>query len=83
MANELISSSLKICVLLVISIDLSVGAPLHKLTSGGEKELIIPVILPFIDPDTDFGFYVNIGNQLVICVYEAIIIPGKLFDNSK
>lgn len=80
LANDLISGSIKICVLLAIAIDLSICAPLNKLTFKHEKELIIPVILPFINPDTDFGFYMNLGNQLVICLYGAIIIPGKAIE---
>lgn len=76
MANDLLINSMKICALVFLSINLGACAPIYKLTSTDEKEMVIPVILPFVDPDTELGFYLNMVNQFVICLYGSIIIPG-------
>lgn len=38
-------------------------------------EMTIPVILPFVDPDTKNGFFINLTSQLVTCAFGIIIIP--------
>lgn len=72
MANRLITDSIKICSIMIIAICLAVLAPIQKLIFTNEKEMLIPVILPFIDPDTDHGFYINLLNQSVTGVYGGI-----------
>lgn len=61
---------------MVFSMFLTCCAPLYKIFFTDEYEMIIPVVLPFIDPETKYGFYINLGNQLVSCAYGLIIIPG-------
>ena len=68
MANDLIADSIKINTLVFIALDLACIGPLYKIFVQNEKELILPVILPFIDPDTEHGFYVNFVCQLVTCL---------------
>lgn len=38
--------------------------------------MIIPDLLPFIDAETQRGFYINLANQLVTCLYGVKIISG-------
>lgn len=38
--------------------------------------MIVPVIFPFLDIESDEGFYINIFNQLVICLVGVITIPS-------
>lgn len=76
MAIDLLDGTIKITLLIFLSIEITCCAPLYKIFFTEEKEMIIPVILPFVDPDTQNGFYINLANQLVTCVYGVIIIPG-------
>lgn len=34
------------------------------------------VILPFVDPDTENGFYLNLANQLITASFGAIAVPA-------
>ena len=68
MANDLIVSSIKIISLVFIALFLGCSGALYKLFVKNEKELIVPVILPFIDPDTEQGFYINFGSQFLSCL---------------
>lgn len=77
MAIDLIVSSFKIMNLIFFAMTLSCSGPFYKLILKNEKELIIPVILPFVDPETEHGFYINFCYQIVSCVYGLILIPGS------
>lgn len=76
MAILLATSSFKTNALIVFSMNLICSAPLYKLFFTDENEMVIPVILPFIDPETPNGFYINLANQLFICAYGVITIPA-------
>lgn len=76
MAIYLLSGSIKISLLMLFSVSLCVFPPLYKKNFTDDNEMIISVILPFIDPDTKTGFYINLANQMVTCVYGAVIIPA-------
>lgn len=76
MAIDLIRSSIRINNFVLLSMLLAIGAPLYKIIALDEHEMIIPVIIPFIDPESEFGFYVNLANQLFNGVFGLIIIPG-------
>lgn len=39
-------------------------------------EIIVPVILPFIDPETKYGFYINTVNHCFYCFCAIFLIPG-------
>lgn len=69
MAIDLIVSSCKIITLIFFAMALSCSGPFYKFIVKNEKELIIPVILPFVDPDTEHGFYINFCCQMVSCAY--------------
>lgn len=76
MANHLIMTSIKVNLLVLFSYNISVIAPLYKIYFTDEKEMIIPVILPFIDPDSDIGFNINLLSQNITCVCALFIVPG-------
>lgn len=76
MAIDLLFSSLKTNTLLVFSISLSVCVPMYKMFYTDEREMFIPVILPFVDPDTENGFYLNLASQLITASFGAIAIPA-------
>lgn len=76
MAIYLLSGSIKISLLMLFSVSLCVFPPLYKIFFTEKNEMIIPVILPYIDPDTKKGFYINLANQMVTCVYGTVIIPA-------
>lgn len=76
MAVDLIIKSSLIITLVFIALMLSCIGPIYKIIAKNEKELIIPVILPFIDPDTEQGFYINFAYQTVPCVVGLLVIPG-------
>lgn len=75
MANELVTSSFKTVLLLHLSLVHGVGAPLYKIFFTNEKETLLPVILPFIDPETKYGFYINLAYQYVSCLCGFFILP--------
>lgn len=66
----------RIAFLLIFSISLGVGVPLYKTFLADEKELLIPAIMPFINPNKQFGFYINTIDQLAVCTFGFFIILG-------
>lgn len=76
LANELICGSLKVVLLIYVSLILGIGAPMYKLLFTDEKEMPMPVIYPFIDPDTKRGFYINLASQYLSCLSGFVIFPG-------
>lgn len=53
------------------------SAPIYKTFIKNEKELIVPVILPFNDPETENGFYINYANQGITCGIGVIMISAS------
>lgn len=98
MANDLFKSCIKTNLLVVLSIFLAVGIPIYKFLFTNERELFIPVILPFIDPDTLAGFYINsihqmfgsifglttvIAAELVMCIAKnSAFATASIIDNA-
>lgn len=76
MAMDLMISSIRVNIVVFASMLLLLFAPLYKLMFTNEHEMIIPIILPFIDPATDNGLAINVVNQLVHCFCGVFIIPG-------
>lgn len=77
MAIQLAIGSIKITILEYIALLLACIFPLYKIFVKNEKELILPVILPFNDPETERGFFMNFISQIVACAYGVTIIPGS------
>lgn len=76
MAIYLIACSIRVNMLIFLSYALAIGAPLYKTLFTDENEMILPVILPFIDPDTQNGFNINYTYQLIICIFGGFVVPG-------
>lgn len=77
MAINLVKKSLIIALLVSISLGMAICVPIHKLIFTDEREWILSIILPFIDPTTSNGFYINVSNQLIICALGGVVIPGS------
>lgn len=60
----------------LISLSFITCAPIYKNLFTDDKEMIIPVILPFIDPETEHGFYINLISQLITSTFGAIGVPA-------
>lgn len=76
MAVYLITCSIRVNLLILLSYALAVGAPLYKTLFTDENEMILPVVLPLINPDTPNGFNINYAYQVVICIFGGFIVPG-------
>lgn len=76
MAVYLITCSIRVNLLVLLSYMMAVCVPLSKTLFTDENEMILPVILPFIDPDTQNGFIINYTNQAVSCIFGSCVIPG-------
>lgn len=76
MAIDLITSTAKIIFLIFFSIFLAVCAPLYINFFTDGNEMLIPIILPFVDPETRNGFFINLANQLIIAFFGSIAIPA-------
>lgn len=76
MAIDLMISSLIIYLIVIASLFLAVCVPLYKIFLTDEVEWIIPVILPFVDPDSQNGLYLNLTNQLISAAFGVIIVPA-------
>lgn len=76
MANELVTGSSKIVLIMFISVGIGIATPLYKLFFTNDREMILPVVFPFTDPDTERGFYINLASQYVSCLSGFIILPG-------
>lgn len=76
LAIDLATRTLGILMVLVFGF-FSVGAlPTYKLLHDGEKEMVLPVILPFVDPETNEGFTINLCNQWFSLGCGTFIIPA-------
>lgn len=73
---NLLADSIKIFTLIIISLFLMYFVPLFNILIRNQNDVIIPIILPFIDPQTKAGFYANLVNQLTFCFYGIIAITG-------
>lgn len=65
-ADELLKNAMFICLVLSIgSLTYSIY-PLYLFVMKGEHLNLIPIILPFTDPETNRGYYINLANQVII-----------------
>lgn len=79
MAVNLFSKSVKIVLLVLFSLNLTTCLPLYNIffnsASDSYNKIIVPIILPFIDFRTQQGFYINLANQIYICLIGAVAVP--------
>lgn len=76
MAISLLSSSIKMFGLEFFALNLACLGPVFKIFIKNEKELIVPAILPFNDPDTDKGYIINFLSELPLCAIGVILVPS-------
>ena len=76
MAIGLMRRSVGVLFLVFLSYCIMMCVPLYKTLYSDEKEMILPVILPFVEPDTTIGFYTNFANQACGCLVGALVVPG-------
>lgn len=76
MANQLTTSAKRVTSLMLFSMALFSCAPMYKIFISNEKELMIPVVLPFIDPNTEDGFNCNLANQTICCSLGIFVLVG-------
>lgn len=76
MAIHLMTCSIRVNLLVLLSYVFAAGAPLYKTLFTDEREMIIPIILPFIDPHTHNGFVINYAYQMITCIFGSFIVPG-------
>lgn len=69
MAVLLLIRSLQISSLVLVSLFLMYCVPLYKILILKENDMVVPILVPFVDPETTFGFLVNLLNQLTFCFY--------------
>lgn len=67
-ANDLIQTTIYLCMTLLISCLAYIIYPLYTLVFEGKHIMPIPIILPFLDPDSNLGYYPNILNQCMIAI---------------
>lgn len=76
MAIYLVTCSIRVNLLVLLSYLMAVCVPFTKTLFTDENEMILPVILPFIDPDTENGFIINYTDQVITCIFGSCVIPG-------
>lgn len=76
MAISLLTSTSKVLTLLMVTFTFIMIAPIYENLFNDGREMIIPVVLPFIDPDTKNGFYINSASQMFCLALGAVIVPG-------
>lgn len=76
MVNQLIFDCIRISVLVAISLLLTFAYPLFLIVFFGQKHVLVPVILPFVDPYTDQGFYINLIHQINFGIFGSFAILG-------
>lgn len=76
MAIYLMTCSIRVNLMVFLSYSFLIWAPLYKNFFTDEREMILPVVLPFTDPETDLGFTVNMVNQMISVLLGTFVIPG-------
>lgn len=76
MAIYLLTCTVRVNLMLFVSYLLLVCGPLYKNFFTDEHVMIIPVILPFIDPESDFGLKINMINQMFTVLMGFPVVPG-------
>lgn len=74
MAIDLLTNAIKVHLLVFVAITILIGLPFYKIFHN-EHEMIIPIIVPFVDPNSQNGFYINMANQMVHLCIGSLSIP--------
>lgn len=76
MAINLIVCSIRVNLMVFFSYLLLICGPLYKNFFTDEHEMMLAIILPFIDPETESGFTINLINQMFSVLLGTFVIPG-------
>lgn len=74
MAIDLLVSVIKVNSIVFIAFTILIGLPFYK-NAHNEHELILPIIMPFVNPNTQNGFYINMANQMLHLCIGSLAIP--------
>lgn len=77
MAIYLMTCTIRVNLMVFFSYSFLIWAPLYKNLYTDEHEMMLPIILPFTDPETDTGFTINLINQLISVLMGTFVIPGN------
>lgn len=75
---NLTTISFIITFLILFSISLTCCAPLYEIFFTDENDMIISVLLPFTDLETQNVFYIYLANQLNSSLYGVVIAETEL-----
>lgn len=86
-AAHLMSSSIKVLVVVSIGLFCFLMFPLYAYLFMNQRPMIVPIVLPFVDENTDSGYYINIAHQLVsgvvgVTAVIAIELMNCIFKNN-
>lgn len=81
MAIYLMTCTIRVNLMVFLSYSFLIWAPLYQNLYTDEHEMLFPIILPFIDPETDNGFTINIINQMISVMLGTFVIPGLFLDH--
>lgn len=77
MADNLLFSSIRVGLLQLGCMLVAAFTSFYKIFFIHENEMPLHLILPFIDPDTQQGFYINLANQFMTGCGGIFIVTGS------
>lgn len=75
-ANDLMQNSLVVIIIILIAGVLYLVYPIYEYIVDGVRPMPVPIIVPFVDPDTTWGYLWIIGNQLAIATVGFVANMG-------
>lgn len=76
MAIYLMTCTIRVNLMVFLSYSCLIWALLYQNLYTDEHVMMFPIILPFIDPETDTGFTINMVNQMISVLLGTFVIPG-------
>lgn len=66
-ATILIKQTAVIHGLILLSLSIVMIGPVYNYFDQGQRPILLPLLLPFVDPKPLRGYILNTGNQMIIC----------------
>lgn len=76
MADQLIKDSIRTGTMVTLSMMLFVAVPMFLVIFLRQQHMIMPIILPFTDPESDDGFYLNFMHHIFFGTLGPCAIVG-------
>lgn len=76
MAIHLVTSKCRTLALLLFALFLADCIPMYYNIFKNQRQMIIPVIVPFVHPDTELGYIVNSANEMLFLIFGPLVIFG-------